>query len=140
MITSTLLLHEHTTERFTNNCFISLLKKPSYFSTVSKRITLQMNCLGTPQHKNSNITSRSTSETVALLLKLPTVPPRLLSYHSWIISPPLRPSCVILLRLQASTLLWLPQTNSRYFSINPNADYLCAGDFLEEYLKEQLHY
>ena len=26
-ITSTLLLHEHTTERFTNNCFISWLKK-----------------------------------------------------------------------------------------------------------------
>ena len=99
-----------------------------------------MNCLGTPQHKNSNITSRSTSETVALLLKLPTVPPRLLSYHSWIISPPLRPSCVILLRLPAGTLRWLPQTNSRYFSINPNADYLCAGDFLEEYLKEQLHH
>ena len=101
-----------------------------------------MNCLGTPQHKNSNITSRSTSETVALLLKLPTVPPRLLSYHSWIISPPLRPSCVILrpscvilLRLPAGTLRWLPQTNSRYFSINPNVDYLCAGDFLEEYLK-----
>ena len=67
MITSTLLLHEHTTERFTNNCFIHCWKKPSYFGTVSKRITLQMNSLGTPQHKNSNITSRSTSETVALL-------------------------------------------------------------------------
>ena len=96
--------------------------------------------MGTPQHKNSNITSRSTSETVALLIKLPTDPPRLLSYHSWIISPPLRPSCVILLRLPAGTLCWLPQTKSHYFSINPYSDYLCVGDFLEEYLKEQLHY
>ena len=101
-----------------------------------------MNCLGTSLYKNSNITSRSTSETVALLIKLPTVSPRLLSYHSWIILPPRRPSCVILLRLPAGTLCWLPQTGhkSHYFSIDPNSNYLCAGDFLEEYLKEQLHY
>ena len=117
-------------------------KKPSYFSKVSSRITLQMNCLGTSQHKNSNITSRSNSETVALLIMLPTVPSRLLPYQSWIIAPPLRPTCVILLRLPAGTFCWQPQTGhkSRYFSIHPNSDYLYAGDFLEEYLEEQLHY
>ena len=79
---------------------------------------------------------------MALLIKLPTVPPRKLFYHSWIISPPLRPSCVILLHLPAGTLCWLPQTGhkSRCFSIDSNLDYLCAGDSLEDYLKEQLHY
>ena len=65
---------------------------------------------------------------MALLIKLPTVLPRLLSYHSWIISPPLQPICVNLLHLLASTLCGLPQTGhkSRYFSIDSNSNYLCA--------------
>ena len=75
--------------------------------------------------ENSNITLRNTSETLALLIKLPTVLPRLLSYHSWIISPPLKPSCVILVRI---LLYGLPHTEhmSNYFSIDSNSDYLCA--------------
>ena len=60
---------------------------------------------------------------MALLIKLPTVLPLLLSYHSWIISPSLRSSCVIVLRLPAGTLYGRPQTGpmSRYFSIDTNS-------------------
>ena len=77
---------------------------------------------------------------MALLIKLPTVVPALLSYNSWIISPPLRSSCVILLCHPAGTLYRQPQIGprSRYFSIDTNS--VLAKSISKNCFINELHY